>query len=208
MVSLSGYVRWMLRGGDQMRFGRLVALLVVLSPVLGPAQKAKKHDVPAAFMNARYVYVEAESGGDITNPDVYPEDRQAISNVESGVKQWNRYAIAIRKNQADLVFRIRKGRLVGVQGHATVSAGAGPGPSPTQTPRPGMSGDELGASSEVGPNDDLLQVFSTGPDGKLLGPIWTREMKDGLDAPRVLLLQQLKDAVERAYPNPPPNKQH
>lgn len=70
-----------------------------------------------------------------------------------------------------------------------------------------MSGDELGGSSEVGPEDDLLQVFSTGADGKLLGPIWTREMKDGFDAPRVLLIQQLKDAVERAYPNPPPNKQ-
>ena len=190
-----------------MRLGRLVALLVIFSPVLGPAQKAKKHDVSAAFMNAHYVYVETQSGSDITTRDVYPEDRQAISNVESGIKQWNRYAIAIRMNQADLVFRVRKGRPVGAQGHATVSAGAGPSPPSPQTPRPGMSGDELGAASEVGPEDDLLQVFSTGPDGKLFGPIWTREVKDGLDAPRVLLLQELKDAVERAYPNLPPNKQ-
>jgi hypothetical protein len=190
-----------------MRVRSLVALLVIFSPILGLAQKAKKHDVSAVFMNARYVYVDAESGGDITNPDVYPEDRRAISNVESGIKQWNRYAIAIRKDQADLVFRVRKGRLIGVQGHATVSAGTSPGPPPPQTPRPGMSGDELGASSEVGPEDDLLQIFATGPDGKLFGPIWTREMKDGLDAPRVLLLQQLKDAVDRAYPNPPPTKQ-
>ena len=190
-----------------MRFGRLVALLVVFSPVLGSAQKAKKHDLSAAFMNARYIYVETESSRDITSPDAYPEDRQAISNVESGIKQWNRYAIAIRKDQADLVFRVRKGRLVGVQGHATVSAGTNPGPPPPQTPRPEMGGDELGTSSEVGPDDDLLQVFSTGPDGKLSVPIWTREMKEGLDAPRVLLLQQLKDAVDRAYPNPPPTQQ-
>ena len=173
--SFQGHDRACLAEGDPVRFGRLLALLVVFSRVLGSAQKAKEQDLSAAIMNARYIYVETEGGGDITSPDADPEDRQAISNVESGIKQWNRYAIAIRKNQADLVFRIRKGRLVGVQGHATILPAAGPGPPPPQTPRPGIAGDELGASSEVGPDDDLLQVFSTGPDGKLFGPIWTRE---------------------------------
>jgi hypothetical protein len=59
---------------------------------------------------------------------------------------------------------------------------------------------------EVGSSDDLLQVFVPNPNGKLIGPIWTREMKDGLEAPAVFLLVQLREAVDRAYPNQPPAK--
>jgi hypothetical protein len=58
----------------------------------------------------------------------------------------------------------------------------------------------------VGPPDDLLEVYMLTPDGKLSGRLWWREMKDGLDGPSVLLLQQLKNAVEHAYPTPPQAK--
>jgi len=30
--------------------------------------------------------------------------------------------------------------------------------------------------------------------------LWSRELKDGLEAPQVLLIKQLKQEVERAYP--------
>jgi hypothetical protein len=62
----------------------------------------------------------------------------------------------------------------------------------------------VGAAGEVGPPDDLMRVYMQTPDGKLTGPLWSREMKDGLDNPSVLLLQQLKQAVEHAYPPVPP----
>ena len=188
---------------------RLITLLLVLAPLSGPAQnKTKKHsDVPAEFQSARYVYVEARDGGDITKPGLYPEDRQAISDVQAGVQDWNRYALTIRKDQADLVFVLRRGRLVGAQVHGGVSAGSGPISPPGQNPRAGQTGDSLGVGTEVGPDDDLLQVFSFNPDGKLIGPIWTGEMPDGLDGPRVPLLQRLRGVVDCAYPNPPPKKQ-
>jgi hypothetical protein len=109
--SFQGHDCACLAEGDPVRFDRLLALLVVFSRVLRSAQKAKEQDLSAAMMNARYIYVETEGGGDITSPGADPEDRQAISNVESGIKQWNRYAIAMR---------VRKGRLVGVQCHATI----------------------------------------------------------------------------------------
>jgi len=60
-------------------------------------------------------------------------------------------------------------------------------------------GDALGGGAEVGPSDDLMQVFFPNSDGKLVGPIWMRELKDGQEGPSVLLLAELRDAVERAY---------
>jgi hypothetical protein len=190
-----------------MRPHRLIAMLLVLTPLCGYGQNRKKHSVvSAAFQNARYVYVEAEDGGDITKPGLFPEDREAISNMQEALRRWNRYALAIRKDQADLVFIVRKGRIAGALGHGGISEDSGPAP-PTP-PRPGQSpnADTLGVGTEVGPVDDSLQVFTSSANGKLVGPIWAREIKDGLDGPRVLLLQQLKDAVEQAYPNPPAQK--
>jgi len=138
-------------GGELMRAYRAIALLMLAVPTFIFAQKSKKHsDVSAVFMNARYVYVEAESG-DITRPGLYPEDRKA-------------------------------------------SRGQGQGD------------DGFGVGAEAGPSDDMLRVFTTNPDGKLIGPVWYRELKDGLDGPTVLLLQQLRAAVEKAYPSQTPNQ--
>jgi hypothetical protein len=181
----------------------------MLTPALVLAQqKNKKHSgVSAVFMNARYVYVESPEG-DITRPELYPEDRQAISDVENGVQNWNRYAVTIGREQADLVFVVRKGRTLGEQNRVGISAGPRPQGPPTQNRQPGQvqDPDGIGVASEVGPSDDLLQVFTTNPDGKLIGPIWMQEMKDGLDGPSVPLLWQLRSAVERAYPSQPPAK--
>ncbi len=187
----------------------LIFLLLLLIPLSAEAQNKKKHsDVSAAFESARYVYVQAQDG-DITRPGLYPEDRQAIGDVLDGLEAWNRYAIVVSKDRADLVFIVRKGRLASVQGHGSISAGQAPIGLPPQNRQPGQfpDGDSVGVGSEVGPADDLLEVFMTNPEGKLLGPIWQREMKDGLDSPSVLLLRQVKDAVERAYPKPPAKKQ-
>jgi hypothetical protein len=62
----------------------------------------------------------------------------------------------------------------------------------------------VGAEGEVGPENDMLRVYLVSSDGELTGPIWTREIQDGLDPPTVLLIQQLRTAVERAYPSQPP----
>jgi hypothetical protein len=46
----------------------------------------------------------------------------------------------------------------------------------------------------------MLRVFSPLPRGKLIGPIWSSEIKDGLDAPDVVLVRALREAVDRSYP--------
>src|SRR6266568_2725407 len=142
-------------------------------------------------------------------PGLNPADRDAISDVQQGVRDWNRYVLTIEREHADLVIVVRKGRIAGVQGRIGFSGSPRrqPGVSnPGNDPIQGGNGTSLGAEAEVGPSDDLLRIFILTTDGKLSRPLWSREMKDGLDGPPVPLLQQLKDAVERPYPAPPPAK--
>jgi hypothetical protein len=196
-----------------MRCSQGMALLLLALAAFDSAQiKAKKHsDVSAVFANAKYVYVEAQAG-DVMRPGLYPEDRQAIADVQDGLQDWNRYTLATSRKQADLVFIVRKGRAAGVQTQVGVPAAPRPqgsqGP-PTQSRQPGQTPDDegVGAGAEVGPSDDMLQVYTTNPDGKLIGPIWNREMRDGLDGPQVMLLRQLRVAVEKTYPGQPAPKQ-
>lgn len=187
---------------------RVMALLVLLSPVVGGAQKAKKQsDVPAAFAQARYVYVRAQDG-DVMKPSLYPEDRQAIGDVQNGLRDWNRYAVVIQSDDADLVFIVRKGRSAGGQTRTGISVGSPRQPGqpgqPGQTRQPGQVPDDdngVGVGAQVGPSEDMLQVFITNHQGRLIGPIWNRAMNDGLEGPDVPLLRDLRVAVERAYPS-------
>ena len=113
---------------------KLAAPLILCLLVLNLAHsKPKKPDLPAVFQNAKYVYVEAVDG-DILKPGLFPEDRHAISDVQDSLREWKRYAIALSRKDADLVFVVRKGRLAAAQVHGGISAGSpqvgGPGASP------------------------------------------------------------------------------
>lgn len=190
---------------------RTVVLLTVTLPALVLAvAKSKKSDVSAAFANAHYVYVQAEDG-DIMRPGLYPADHDAITDMQKAVQDWNRYVVTTDRDHADLVFMVRKGRLAGTQMHGGVAVPPGPSGGSIPNANRGQPGDQgmdtAGVQGEIGPSDDLLRVFWVKPDHKLAGPIWSREMKDGLDSPAVLLLRQLKDAVEAAYPPPQAAKQ-
>lgn len=198
-----------------MKTAKVLNLLMVWMLAFSLAQgKSKKPEVPAVFENAHYVYVEAVDG-DALRPGLFPEDRDAIYQVEQRVRDWNRYVLTTRREQADLIFIVRKGRIAEAQVHG----GLGPRP---QQPQPGVlqpgqssapmrtgQGDQgsFGAEGGVGPADDMLRVYTLNGDGKLQGPVWSRSMDGGLDGPSVQLVQQLKTAVEKAYPQAPPPPQ-
>ena len=127
---------WFSCGGEWMRLPwRMAGVLVLLPAVVFAQQKNKKHsDVSTAFLNAHSVYVGAIDGGDVTQPGLYPPDMQAISDVDDGVQAWKRYTLAPRKEQADLVFLVRKGRTVGAQGHGGISPGTAADPDGCREP--------------------------------------------------------------------------
>ena len=191
-----------------MKTWKLAAPLTLGLLVLNLAQaKPKKPDVPAVFENAHYVYVESMDG-DLFRPDLFPEDRQAISDVQDSLREWKRYVLSADRSGADLVFVVRKGRLAAGQLHGGISGG--PRTQPGQPGQPGSpqfpqqgTPTEIGARSEVGPPEDILRVY-TQSDGHLKTIVWDRSEESGLDAPAVQLVRQLKVAVDRAYPVTPP----
>ena len=201
-----------------MKLVAAVALTLALTAPLAVAKDKKKKDLPALFSTARYVYVEAEDG-DIMNPRLFPEDREAIADVQDELKNWNRYAVALRQSEAELVMVVRRGRLVGAQGVGSVGVGTGPemggsypvGRNPVDpNAQGGGVSTGVGARTEVGPSDDTLRIYSVRADGSRGALLWWREMRDGLDAPQLLLIKQLRQEVDRAYPpqaaSQPPQK--
>jgi hypothetical protein len=104
----------------------LLSLLLLLLFFPVPAQSKKKDPViPALFRHAHYVYVEAVDGDEF-NPQLYPEDRQAIADVRHALQTWNRYSLTIRRQDADLVFVVRKGRLAAAKVFAGAVLALGP----------------------------------------------------------------------------------
>ena len=61
---------------------------------------------PKVLINARYVYV-ASYDGDQFNPRVSPEDRLAIGNVQDALRQWGRYMIVNRPQEADMILLVQ-----------------------------------------------------------------------------------------------------
>ena len=194
------------RGNPSMKSASRFAVVLLLIPALLPGQSNKKKTVSAVFSNARYAWVESMDG-DAYTPRTIPEDRQAISDVEDALRNWNRYALTVQRSEADLVFIVRKGRLAtGKLGVGIGNPPLGPNPgqrSPGGTPGTGTgtgTGTGVGVGGEVGPPDDILEVRTLNTDGTLGTILWQRSLQDGLDGPQVTLLAQLRKAVEKDYP--------
>ncbi|HZL50681.1 MAG TPA: hypothetical protein VFC37_07000 [Terracidiphilus sp.] len=191
---------------------KVMVLLLLLLPTVAAAQKkGKKPSIPEAFDHARYVYVEAIDGDEFKR-GLYTADRLAIADVKDALKKWGRYTLIYDRENADLVFVVRKGRLTSARAGGDMNddqdpmgggpmggqQGGGRGPGQQRT-----RGPELGVGGEIGPEDDLLEVRQTTPNGKLSGPIWTHTFANGLNAPRLILFTQLKDEIEKTYPRLP-----
>ena len=57
---------------------------------------------PKTLINARYVYVTSYDG-DQFNPRLLPEDRAAISAVQTALQQWGRYVIVYQPKDAEMI---------------------------------------------------------------------------------------------------------
>jgi hypothetical protein len=178
-------------------------MLVVSVVALSSGQSTgptKKHAPSAILASAQYVFVEPYSGSDIptatVDPHVSAEDREAVGNVQNAILQWSQYKLAVRRSEADLIVFIRKGRLASANGGVRVHIGTS-NPAPGAPSQTDAAAAPLGGA-EVGPDQDILWVYSLDPDGKLTGPIWQKTLKDGLEAPQLVLFEKFKEAVNAA----------
>jgi hypothetical protein len=182
-----------------MKLLKAIAFVFVLTPALIPlhAKPKKPYKLPAMFNQAQYVYVEAIDGQQF-DPRLPPEDLEAIANVQNALHDWNRYVLTVNRKDADLIFVVRKGRAV--EGRIGIQGGAGPQSAPGRPPNSPGGGIGTSLGGEVGPPDDLLEVYQQNADHTNGAILWQRTEEDGLDAPGVNLLRELKNEVERTYP--------
>ena len=184
-----------------MKYAKPITVFTFLLVLLIPVAKAKKHDeVSPAFQTAKTAYVEAADGARL-----FWGDRKAIEDIQDGLRRWGRYTVVDNAQTADLIFVVRKS-----QGADDDTRPNLPTPSrqPAGTiiprvPGPGGDQDPSSVATQTGLELDRLMIYTMNANGKRKGPIWTRETKDGLDPPTLLLLSRLKDAVEQAYPPAP-----
>jgi hypothetical protein len=97
----------------KMRTSLPVALTVVvlLASVAWGAPKPPKaapQDVPpfpGTLVNARFVYVTSYDG-DQFNPNLFPDDRQAISTVQDAIQKWGKFILVYKPHEADIVLMV------------------------------------------------------------------------------------------------------
>jgi hypothetical protein len=71
-----------------------------------PPDPAKAQPFPGVLVNARYVYVTAYDG-DQFDPNLLPEDRQAIANVQDTIQKWGKLFLVYQPSQADIVIMVQ-----------------------------------------------------------------------------------------------------
>jgi hypothetical protein len=84
-----------------------LVLFAAAAALAGPTyDEARIQPFPKTLINARYVYV-ASYDGDQFDTRVSPDDRLAIGNVRDALRQWGRYMIVNRPQDADMILLVQ-----------------------------------------------------------------------------------------------------
>jgi hypothetical protein len=143
--------------------------------------------LPKLVVHAKYILITTYQGDDLSSPRVYPEDREAVVDVEDALRKWGQYIVVNGTSQKpDLVLLVRKGRVADAGPSVRIHAGS---TYPTSV-TPGAGGD-------VGSSQDMLTLYE-GPGGIDQPPLWRSMESGGLDPPDMQLVQKLRAAVEAA----------
>ena len=83
-----------------------VVALLAAGLMAAPRPPAKAQPFPGVLANARYVYV-ASYDGDQFNPNLLPEDRDAIAAVQDQIQKWGKLILVYEPAQADMVILVQ-----------------------------------------------------------------------------------------------------
>lgn len=86
---------------------QIAAALLLCLALTGAAFGAKATPaMPGIFANARFVYVRSYDGGQF-NPNVWPEDRDAIGRVQDALQKWGKLTVVYRPQDADIIIAVQ-----------------------------------------------------------------------------------------------------
>jgi hypothetical protein len=92
---------------------RAISVVLVLFTAAVAAMAAPSAQVnstpafPKVLINAKYVYVTSYDG-DQFDPNLLPEDRQAIASVQDAIQKWGHYVLVYRPQDADMIIAVQK----------------------------------------------------------------------------------------------------
>jgi hypothetical protein len=82
--------------------------MLILAAMAWAAPKPSTPDrpFPAVLKNARFVYVAAYDG-DQFDPNLFPQDREAIGAVEDSIRKWGKLMVVTRPADADIIVLVQ-----------------------------------------------------------------------------------------------------
>ena len=186
--------------------GKFSFLLVPLL-LASLAVSKDKTPLPKLVVSAQYVLVTTDFGDPAEqplNPHIMPEDRQAVADVQRAIEKWGKYSIALRRQDADLIIVVRKGRVAEALVGARVHASSRPSNNPGQ-PDGNAGGTSIRPEGEgdFGDPQDMIAVYSADLGNEANSPpLWRGRRTDGLNPPQMRLIQELRTKVEAAAKAP------
>ncbi|MGA8503090.1 MAG: hypothetical protein WB683_16160 [Candidatus Sulfotelmatobacter sp.] len=90
----------------------ILAVVLVMTALAFAAPKAAKVNAPqnipafpGTLVNARFIYVTSYDG-DQFDPNLFPEDRQAIATVQDAMQKWGKFILVYEPHQADIILMV------------------------------------------------------------------------------------------------------
>ena len=83
----------------------LIVLAAISTVAAADPNTAKVPAFPRILANARYVYVSSYDG-DQFDPNLLPEDREAIGAVQNAIQEWGKLIIVYRPSEADIIILV------------------------------------------------------------------------------------------------------
>ena len=83
-----------------------LAVLLLAGTVLAKQPPRAVPPFPGTLVNATYVYV-ASYDGDQFDPNLPPEDREAISAVQDAIQKWGKFTLVYKPHEADMVLMVQ-----------------------------------------------------------------------------------------------------
>ena len=91
------------------RFSLVAISLIVLAVISAAAAPNPGTETvpsfPGILANARYVYITSYDG-DQFDPNLLPEDRDAINAVQNAIQEWGKLVIVYQPSEADMIIRV------------------------------------------------------------------------------------------------------
>jgi len=192
----------------------LICFLLAISLQPSAAKNKKRQQLPDVVLNAQRVYVviHPDASEPLTDPRA---NRNAQDAVESALSKWHRFELVSNSSIADLIVVVRKGHSAGpvitnvpndrpvrIQGNGVPGAGVRIGGQNGRSPdltNPGADPEDRNPhlGSQIGPSEDMFEVYLGGSDYPLdAPPIWRYMAKNALNGPEVAAVEQFRKAVE------------